>query len=476
MENSFDGAAGLKPGSVGQPTRDAGLLPATEAERAALLRRAVFASLVGTAVEWYDYFIFATASTLVFGKLFFPGSDPMIGAIKAFAVFGVGFFVRPLGGIFFGDLGDRYGRKKALVFTFMLMGMSTFLIGLLPTTHGIGLWSPILLVILRLCQGFGVGGEWGGASLVAVEYAPKGKRGMYGSVPQIGNAIGLVAATGAFAMVSRLPREDMMSWGWRVPFLFSIVLVAVGLFIRFRLTETPAFLAAQEAAKKKRAEGLADDAAESKLQAKLPITILLRHFYKPLLLAMGMRLGEAFFGYLILTIGLAYASHYTTVPTQDILWAGTIAAAGGAFTYWAFGALSDKIGRRGTFIIGAATGIVMAFPFFWILKSGNIPLVYLAYFIGYSVGVGATYAVEPSFFAELFGTKVRYTGISLAAQIPSILVGLWPMASAALLVWSKGDPWPLAAVTAACVFIGGLCAWIAPETNRADLTQLDHDA
>ncbi|MBU9652501.1 MFS transporter [Burkholderia multivorans] len=473
MEKSFDGAAGLQAGDVGHTAREANLLPANEAERAALLRRAVFASLVGTAVEWYDYFIFATASTLVFGELFFPGNDPMIGAIKAFAVFGVGFLVRALGGIIFGDVGDRYGRKKALVITFMLMGLSTFLIGLLPTTHSIGLWAPILLVILRLCQGFGVGGEWGGASLVAVEYAPKGKRGMYGSVPQIGNAIGLVAATGAFALVARLPREDMMSWGWRVPFLFSIILVMVGLFIRFRLTETPAFLAAQEAAKKKRTEGMAD---KDVTKEKLPISMVLRHFYKPLLLAMGMRLGEAFFGYLILTIGLAYASHYTTVPTQDILWAGTIAAAGGAFTYWAFGALSDKIGRRGTFMIGAATGIVMAFPFFWILKSGNVPLVYLAYFIGYTIGVGATYAVEPSFFSELFGTKVRYTGISLAAQLPSILVGLWPMASAALLVWSGGDPWPLAAVTAGGVFVGGLCAWLAPETNRADLTQLDHDA
>ncbi|MCL4665198.1 MFS transporter [Burkholderia multivorans] len=176
MEKSFDGAAGLQAGDVGHTAREANLLPANEAERAALLRRAVFASLVGTAVEWYDYFIFATASTLVFGELFFPGNDPMIGAIKAFAVFGVGFLVRALGGIIFGDVGDRYGRKKALVITFMLMGLSTFLIGLLPTTHSIGLWAPILLVILRLCQGFGVGGEWGGASLVAVEYAPKGTR------------------------------------------------------------------------------------------------------------------------------------------------------------------------------------------------------------------------------------------------------------------------------------------------------------
>lgn len=444
-------------------------VPMTQAERKVLLRRAVFASLVGTAVEWYDYFIFATASTLVFGDLFFPDNSPMIGAIKAFAILGVGFVVRPLGGIIFGDIGDRFGRKKALVITFMMMGIATFLIGCLPTTQTIGIWAPVLLVVLRLLQGFGVGGEWGGASLVAVEYAPEGKRGMYGSVPQVGNAIGLVAATGVFALVSRLPHDALVAWGWRVPFLLSIVLVIVGLFIRMRLTETPAFQSAQRQLEAKRSAGELHDDDDD---ARLPISLVFRRFFKPLMLAMGMRLGEGVFGYMTLTIGLAYATHYTTTPDTHILWAGTLAAAGGIYAFFFFGRLSDRIGRRWTFMFGSAAGAIAIFPFFWALRAGNVPLVYVMYFLAYTLGVGATYAVEPSFFSELFGTRVRYTGISLAAQVPSIVIGLWPMASAALLVWSHGNPWPLAATTIACVLTGGLCAYLAPETRLADITRI----
>ncbi|MFP6558914.1 MFS transporter [Paraburkholderia sp. B3] len=455
-------------------SREASALSMSGRERAALLRRAVFASLVGTAVEWYDYFIFATASTLVFGSLFFPGNSPMMGAIKSFAILGVGFVVRPLGGIVFGDIGDRLGRKKALVITFMMMGIATFLIGCLPTTQSIGIWAPILLVILRLLQGFGVGGEWGGASLVAVEFAPEGKRGTYGSVPQVGNAIGLVMATGVFAVVARMSHDDLMAWGWRVPFLLSIALVVVGLFIRMRLTETPAFEAARRQIEAKRdahddgstAAQIVDDAS------KLPISVVFVRFFKPLLLAMGMRLGEGVFGYMTLTVGLAYATHYTKTPDVHILWAGTLAAAGGIYAFFFFGRLSDRIGRRWTFMLGTAAGVITIFPFFWALRIGNIPMVYVMYFLAYTLGVGATYAVEPSFFSELFGTRVRYTGISLAAQVPSIVIGLWPMASAGLLVWSHGDPWPLAATTIACVLVGGMCAFIAPETRHADLTRI----
>ncbi len=213
--------------------------PVDQADRTRLARRAAVASLVGTAVEWYDYFIFGTASALVFGRLFFPSDgDPIFGTLAAFAVFGVGFFARPLGGIVFGHFGDKFGRKAALVTTLIMMGTATFLIGLLPTTDQIGILAPILLVALRLIQGFGVGGEWGGASLVAVEYAPEGKRGAYGSFPQIGNAVGLVMSTTIFALVSTLPDEQLLTWGWRVPFLLSAILIGVGLFIRFKLTET----------------------------------------------------------------------------------------------------------------------------------------------------------------------------------------------------------------------------------------------
>ncbi|WP_210604437.1 MFS transporter [Brevibacterium oceani] len=444
------------------------MVPQSDGARTTLARRAAVASLVGTAVEWYDYFIFGTASALVFGDLFFPNPEnPIIGTLSAFAVFGVGFFARPLGGIVFGHFGDRFGRKVALITTLMLMGTSTFLIGLLPSTEQIGMLAPVLLVILRLLQGFGVGGEWGGASLVAVEYAPANKRGAYGSFPQIGNAVGLVFATSIFAIVSLLPDDQLLSWGWRLPFLLSAVLIAVGLFIRFRLTETPAFQAAQEELEKQ--------TEDREVKERLPLTELFRRFKKPLLLAMGMRFGEAVFGYIILTIGLTYATNYTDIPRTHVLIASTIAAAIAIYTYYFFGRLSDRIGRRAVFIIGSVVGAVVSFPFFWILDADNVFLMYVIYAIAYAIGVGAVYGVEPAFFSELFGTKVRYTGVSLAAQLPSVLIGLWPMASTALLAWTGGDPWPIALITVAALILGLVCAWLAPETNRAEMSRIGEE-
>lgn len=442
--------------------------PTNPSERTRLAKRAAVASLVGTAVEWYDYFIFGTASALVFGQLFFPNpDDPVIGTLSAFAVFGVGFFARPLGGIVFGHFGDKFGRKAALITTLMMMGVSTFLIGLLPTAEVLGIWAAVLLVILRLVQGFGVGGEWGGASLVAVEYAPEGKRGAYGSFPQIGNAIGLVLSTSIFAIVAALPDDQLLTWGWRVPFLLSAVLIAVGLFIRFKLTETPTFQAAQDELERK---------AAGEVKERMPIAELFRRFKKPLLLAMGMRFGEAVLGYIILTIGLTFATNYTEVPRTDVLLASTIAAALAIYTYYFFGKLSDRIGRRAVFILGSVVGAVAAFPFFWILDADNIVLTYVIYAVAYAVGVGAVYGVEPAFFSELFGTKVRYTGISLAAQIPSILIGLWPLASTALLVATDGDPWPIALITVVAVLIGLVCAVLAPETHRVDMNRVGDDS
>ncbi|MFB8387915.1 MFS transporter [Microbacterium sp. NPDC055910] len=448
--------------------QNAAAAPHDQAQRTKLARRAAVASLVGTAVEWYDYFIFGTASALVFGRLFFPSDgDPIYGTLAAFAVFGVGFFARPLGGVVFGHFGDKFGRKAALITTLMMMGIATFLIGLLPTTDQIGILAPILLVFLRLVQGFGVGGEWGGAALVAVEYAPEGKRGAYGSFPQIGNAIGLVMSTTIFALVSMLPDEQLLSWGWRVPFLLSIVLIGVGLFIRFKLTETPTFQAAQEELEAK--------AEAEKPKERMPLAELFRRFKKPLLLAMGMRFGEAVFGYIILTIGLTFATNYTNIDGTNVLWASTIAAAIAIYTYYFFGKLSDRIGRRPVFILGSVVGALVSFPFFWILAADNIVLMYIAYAIAYAIGVGAVYGVEPSFFSELFGTKVRYTGVSLAAQIPSVLIGLWPFAATAIFAATGGDPWPIALITVIALIIGGLCAYLAPETNKADMTKVGEE-
>ena len=434
------------------------------ADQHRMARRAAVASLVGTAVEWYDYFIFGTAAALVFGTLFFPGDDPLIGTLSSFAVFGVGFFARPLGGIVFGHMGDRIGRKRTLVATLLIMGIATFLIGLLPTAAQVGVLAPVLLVVLRLLQGFGVGGEWGGATLVAVEYAPEGKRGMYGSFPQIGNALGLVASTGAWFLVSKLPDEQLYAWGWRLPFLVSIVLVVVGLAIRLKLTETPAFRAAQ-------AE-LAKEQAAGERQERAPFADLLRTSRRPLLIAMGMRLGEGILGYIMLTFVLTYATSYTELSRSDVLAASTVAAALGVVTFFLLGRLSDRIGRRPVFMLGALIGIVFAFPIFWILDTNSLVGLYLVTAVVYSVGVGAMYAVESSFFSELFGTRVRYSGVSAAAQLPAILVGAWPFAATAMLVATDGNPWPVSVTTIVLVGLGLVCAYVAPETRHADLNEI----
>lgn len=426
--------------------------PRTTAERTAVARRAAVASLVGTAIEWYDYFIFGTASVLVFGTLFFPSEDPLAGTLSAFAVFGVGFFARPLGGLFFGHIGDRLGRKGALVTTLLMMGVATFLMGLLPTTAQIGVLAPILLVLLRIVQGFGVGGEWGGAALVAVEYAPEGKRGAYGSAPQIGNAIGLVAATGIFGLVALLPDEQLFSWGWRVPFLLSIVMVAVGLFIRVRLTETPAFVAAQQAAEAASGGGTAP------VEQQVPITKLLRTERRPLLIAMGLRLGEAIYGYILLTFVLTYATNYTDLDRSDVLWASCIAAGVAIGTYYWMGRLSDRIGRRPVYLIGAGVAAAMTWPIFLVLDTNSVPLVVLMMVVAYAVGIGALYGVQPAMFSELFATTTRYTGLSLAAQLPSMLVGVWPYAATALLIATGGDPWPVVLITVGVLAIGAWCA------------------
>ena len=240
------------------------------------IRKVSLASFIGTTIEWYDYFLYGTAAALVFNELFFPNVDPLIGTLSAFATFAVGFVARPLGGAIFGHYGDRIGRKAMLVLTLLMMGIATFLIGLLPTYETIGVWAPILLVVLRLLQGFGVGGEWGGAVLLAVEHSPRDKRGFYGSLIQIGAPAGLLLGTGAFIIVASLPEEQFLSWGWRVPFLVSVLLIGVGLFIRLKIPETPAF----------------SQVKESGNEARIPIVEVFRTYPKNVLLTMGARLSE----------------------------------------------------------------------------------------------------------------------------------------------------------------------------------------
>jgi len=383
------------------------------------IRQVALASFIGTAIEWYDFFLYGTAAALVFGTLFFPDFSPLAGTLLAFSTYAVGFLARPLGGVVFGHFGDRIGRKSMLVLSLLIMGVATFFIGLLPSFESIGVLAPILLVTLRLFQGVGVGGEWGGAVLMAVEHAPRGRRGFYGSWPQMGVPAGLLLANLVFFISSAsMSQEAFLAWGWRIPFLLSIVLVAVGLFIRLRILETPAFTQVKE----------------SGTEAQMPIIDVLRTYPKNVLLAMGMRIAENGTFYILTAFVLTYITQQLGLEQNTGLIGVLIAATIGLAAIPFFGALSDRIGRRPVYLFGSVFSLLIAFPFFWLLNTGIAPLVWLAIVLGVNVGHNAMYGPQAAFFSELFGTRVRYSGASLGYQLASVLAGgLSPLIAVALL-------------------------------------------
>ena len=310
------------------------------------IRQVAIASLVGTALEWYDYFLYGTAAALIFNQLFFPEADPLVGTLLAFATFGVGFGTRPIGGLVFGHFGDKMGRKGMLVITLMIMGLATCAIGLMPTYETIGIWAPIMLVVLRLVQGFGVGGEWGGAVLMAVEHAPTGRRGYYGSWPQMGVPAGLVLSTLVFAAFEQLPEEQFLAWGWRIPFLLSIILVTVGLYVRLRLMESPAFR----------------EVEETHTEASMPILDVLRTYPKNVLLAMGARVGDNMLFYIFTVFVLTYVTEELGLPESLALIGVSIGAGLEFFAIPFFGALSDRIGRRPVYMGGRCSAYCSPSP------------------------------------------------------------------------------------------------------------------
>ena len=416
--------------------------------------KVAFASAVGTTVEWYDFFIYGTAAALVFNRQFFPEIDPLMGTLAAFATFGVGFFARPVGGVIFGHYGDRIGRKRMLVLSLLIMGVATFLIGFLPGYDRIGIWAPVLLVLLRLLQGFGVGGEWGGAVLMAVEHSPRAQRGFFGSWPQIGVPAGLLLATAVFAVFSALPDEAFRAWGWRVPFLLSIVLVVVGLFIRLRIVESPAFLALQ------RRGG----------EARMPIVEVVREQPRPVLIAMGLRVAENGAFYVFSVFVLTYITEQLELPRSVALTGVLIAAAVELFTIPAFAALSDRVGRRPVYLAGALLSLAFAFPFFWLMDTRSPVLIVLAIVVSLAVGHAAMYGPQAAFFSELFSTRVRYSGASLGYQLASVFAGgLSPFIATALLAWQHGDPWAVATYMAVMAFVTAIAVVVAKETHRAEI-------
>ena len=416
-------------------------------------RLVALASMVGTTIEWYDFFLYGTAAALVFNRLFFPTFDPLMGTLAAFGTYTVGFVARPIGGIVIGHYGDRVGRKSMLVLTLIIMGLATFLIGLLPTYEQIGPWAAVALVVLRIAQGFGVGGEWGGAVLMAVEHAPTGSRGFYGSWPQIGVPAGLLTSTAVFAIFARLPENQFLSWGWRVPFLMSIFLVAVGLMIRVRILETPTFA-------KIKASGT---------EARQPILEVLQRYPKQVLLAMGARVAENGAFYVYSTFMLVYATQKVAMDRGIVLNGLLMASAIELAAIPMFGALSDRLGRRPVYLFGAVATALFAYPLFWLFDTGSAPLVWCALIVAFNFSHAAMYAPQAAFLSELFGTRVRYSGASLGAQLASVLAGgLSPFIATGLLR-QYGSGGPLALYVIAMALITIVSVVLATETMHEEI-------
>ncbi|MBV6498611.1 MAG: Inner membrane metabolite transport protein YhjE [Prosthecobacter sp.] len=417
------------------------------------IRRVVIASFIGTTIEWYDFFLYGTAAALVFNKLFFPTIDPMAGTMAAFATYAVGFFARPLGGIVFGHFGDKIGRKSMLVTTLMMMGVATVLIGLLPTYEQIGVAAPVLLVALRFIQGFGVGGEWGGAVLMAVEHGHEGRRGFHASWVQAGVPVGLLLANGVFHLASSMEEKAFLAWGWRVPFLLGVLLLAVGMFIRMKIMESPVFTEAKKADPGPR----------------VPILAVLREHPKNVLLSMGARFAENAFFYIFTVLVLSFGSQQLGMSKGSLLNAVLLGSAVQLVAIPWFGALSDKHGRRPVYLGGALFLTAFAFPFFWLLETRQESLVIMAVVIGL-VGHAAMYGPQAAFFSELFGTRVRYSGASLGYQLASPLAGgLAPLIATWLLNQSDGKPWPVAVYLIFMAAITLVSVWLVEETSRKKL-------
>lgn len=417
-------------------------------------RKVLTAAAVGSALEWYDFFIYGTAAALVFGELFFPKLDPTVGTLASFATFGVGFAARPLGGVVFGHLGDKLGRKPVLVITLLLVGGGTFLIGLLPTYETAGLAAPALLVLLRLVQGFGAGAEYGGAVILAVEFAPEGKRGLFGSWAPIGVTVGNLLAAGVFAACSSLPREDFLAWGWRIPFLLSIVLVLVGFYIRAKVTETPVFR----------------EAVSRRKVLRSPIVEVVRRYPKEVLVVIGARLAENGLGYLFPVFALNYLTRNLGVPKSTALTAIMTAHALSLLTIPLFSALSDRIGRRPVYMGAAIFAGLYAYPFFLLIETKDPLLITVAMVLGIGIGVAGMFGPQAAYFAELFGARLRYSGFAVARELGSLLAGgVVPFVSAWLVVSMNGQPWGVAAYMIAMCAITAVAVYVGPETYRTDL-------
>jgi metabolite-proton symporter len=421
------------------------------------LRRIIGASMIGTTVEWYDFFLYTSAATLVFNKVFFPTSDPLNGTLLALGTYALGFVARPIGGLVFGHYGDKLGRKKLLVLSLLLMGVSTFLIGLLPGYATIGVAAPILLTVLRLVQGFAIGGEWGGAVLIVSEHGSAERRGFWSSWPQAGVPAGNLLATAVLAILAAVQSDAaFVAWGWRIAFLLSAVLVLVGLWIRLSISESPVFLEAQRKA---------GDAPE-----RAPIVRVVREHWREVLIALGARIAENGSYYIITGFLLVYLTEVVKVPRSVGLNAVLIGSAVHLVTIPLWGALSDRVGRRPLYLFGAVGIGVWAFLFFGMLDTRSFGMIALGVTLGLVLH-GAMYAPQAAFFAELFGTRMRYSGASIGYQLASLAAGAVAPLIATALLKSTGSSWPISIYVAAMCLVTVVAVALARETRGVSLGQ-----
>ena len=420
----------------------------------ATMRRIVWSSLIGTAVEWYDFLIYGAATALVFNTVFFAAGNPALATIAAFGTYAVGFLARPLGAAIFGHFGDRVGRKAMLATTIIVMGLGTFLIGLLPTYQQIGIAAPVLLVVLRFLQGIGLGGEWGGAVLMVVENCPTQRRGLFGSLVQVGNPVGNLAAIGMFALVSQLPESEFMSWGWRVPFLISIVLVGVGLWIRLNLEETAAFRQLK---------------AKNEV-VRMPIVEIFKYHRRPFFTAVGLKISEIAYASIAGVFIMSYATTTLGLSRGLVLNGVFIASFVALFSIPLFGWMSDKVGRKIMFYASCVFSALFAFPMFWLLDTRDPVIVVATIVAAISFGQMVMFGIGAPWYSELFTAKLRYSGASLGFQVGAALSGgLSPLIAAWLMTWA-GATWPVSLFLIACASITAIATSFAPETANKELT------
>ena len=427
------------------------------AEAKTPLRRVVSASMIGTTIEWYDFFLYGSAAALIFNRLFFPSFDPFVGTLLAFATYALGFVARPVGGIIFGHFGDRVGRKRLLMLSLVLMGVATILIGLLPTYDQIGIWAPLSLIALRLVQGFAVGGEWGGAVLMAAEHGDAARRGFWASWPQAGVAAGSLLSAGMLALMATVMSEaEFLAWGWRVPFLLSALLVVVGWYIRNRVPESPMFEAAL---------------VEAEIPPRLPAIAVVRERPMAIVLGSGLRVGENISYYILTVFSLTFLVDVAAESRSLALNALLIGAAVQFFAIPLLAALSDRIGRRPVYAAGGLGLAAFAFLFFPMLASGDNAAIVAAIVIGLVLH-SAMYGPQAAFITELFPTRIRYSGVSIAYQLTSIFAGsLAPII--ALALYQAYDSWmPVAIYVAVACVISGLSALAARETRGVALAEI----